>query len=57
MKNNELTKPELSFDEQIEKMEQDGIEFSIISKEEAKDFLQHNNYFFKLKSNVIKLKS
>ncbi|UNT96473.1 Abi family protein [Allobaculum mucilyticum] len=50
MKNNELTKPELSFDEQIEKMEQDRIEFSIISKEEAKDFLQHNNYFFKLKS-------
>lgn len=43
-------KRKLSYDEQIEKMAKDGIKFSITNEEDSKEFLQYNNYFFKLKS-------
>lgn len=50
MNTNALAKRKLSYDEQLEKMAEDGIKFSITNKEVAKEFLQYNNYFFKLKS-------
>lgn len=40
----------LSLEEQIEKMEMDGIRFTIMTKSQALRFLQNKNYFFKLKS-------
>lgn len=41
-------KPLLSSDELIEHMVQKGIKFNIVNKEEAKNFLQNNNYYMKL---------
>lgn len=38
----------LSTDELIEHMVHKGIKFNIETKEEASNFLQHNNYYFKL---------
>lgn len=44
-------RPKLSIDAQIEYLyTKKGVKFDIISKEDAKSFLTHNNYLFKLKS-------
>lgn len=43
-------KKKLNFEEQIEDMKKKGIQFHIISEEEALSFIQNNNYYFKLKS-------
>lgn len=43
-------KKKLSFDEQIKDLEDKGVSFEIVGKEDAKKFLQYNNYYFKLKS-------
>jgi abortive infection bacteriophage resistance protein len=46
-----MKKPKLSIDEQIDYMKnQNGIQFNIINKEMAKEFLKYNNYYFKLKA-------
>ncbi len=42
----------LSLEEQLEKLERDGIQFTIMSKNQALRFLQNKNYFFKLKSYI-----
>lgn len=46
----ELNKPKLSIDEQIDDMKKKNISFNIVNEEEAKNFLSHNNYYYKLKS-------
>ncbi len=44
-------KPKLSLQQQIEFMKsQKGIQFNIVTEEEALKFLQENNYYFKLKA-------
>lgn len=43
-------KKKLSVDEQVRLLRTKGIKFSIISEEEAKEFLENNTYLFKLKS-------
>lgn len=45
-----MHKKKLTIDGQIEHMDSKGIKFEIISKDAAKSFLAHNNYYFKLKS-------
>ena len=45
-----MNKRKLSFDEQIEDLKSKNIRFEIFPEEEAKKFLQYNNYYFKLKS-------
>lgn len=42
-------KRKLTIDEQIEDLEKKGILFEEFSKDDAKRFLQYNNYYFKLK--------
>lgn len=43
-------KPKLDIDAQIDHMQKQGITFKFYSKQEARKFLGHNNYFFKVKS-------
>ena len=43
-------KRKLSIEEQIKNLEEKGVSFKIMDKEDAKKFLQYNNYYFKLKS-------
>lgn len=46
-----MRKPKLSIDEQINHMKNDkGIQFNIVSEDEAKKFLTNNSYYFKIKS-------
>lgn len=45
-----FVKNKLSIDGQISHMKSKGITFNITSEEEAKNFLTHNTYYFKLKS-------
>lgn len=45
-----LIRKKLSLEEQIKKLEEDGVQFSILSQNQAKRFLQNKTYFFKLKS-------
>jgi abortive infection bacteriophage resistance protein len=46
-----MNKPKLSIEEQIDHMRDvKGIQFNIIDEEQARKFLAHNNYYFKLKS-------
>lgn len=46
-----MRKRKLTVEEQVEYMrDKSGIEFNIMSEEEAKIFLQDNNYYFKIKS-------
>lgn len=47
---NMVFKEKLGINEQIQKLEEDGIKFNIFSKEDAYNFLSYNTYFFKLKS-------
>lgn len=46
----EVLKRKLTFEEMIDHLDNKGIQFTIITKEEAKDILQNSNYFFKLTS-------
>lgn len=43
-------KRKLTIDEQIKDLDSKGVKFELYSKENAKRFLQYNNYYFKLKS-------
>lgn len=43
-------KQKLDIDEQIDYMQKQGIIFELYSKQKAKEFLEYNNYFFKMKS-------
>lgn len=43
-------KVKLTIDEQVTDLEQKGVAFNIMGKDEAKKFLRYNNYYFKLKS-------
>lgn len=45
-----MRRPKLSINSQIEHMEKKGIKFDIVSKDEAKDFLENHTYYFKIKS-------
>lgn len=45
-----MNKPKLTIEQQIEHLEGKGITFDLFSKEEAKDYLSNNNYYFKLAS-------
>lgn len=40
----------LTVQEQVEHMKSRGISFEIVTEEEAKEYLENNNYFFKLKA-------
>lgn len=43
-------KRKLTIEEQILNLEEKGVSFEIMGKDDAKKFLQYNNYYFKLKS-------
>ena len=45
-----MDKVKLSFDEQIADLKSKNVKFELFSEEDAKKFLQYNNYYFKLKS-------
>lgn len=42
-------KEKMSVQEQIDYMKNKGMEFKLFSEDNAKDFLTHSNYFFKVK--------
>ena len=44
-----MKRPKLSIDEQIADMQSKGITFEYSDINDAKYFLKHNNYYFKLK--------
>ena len=44
-----LRKPRLSVKEQIQHMKEQGIKFTIMTEDEACDYLENNTYYFKLK--------
>ena len=50
MENVAERRPKLTINEQIEHMKSKGIQFNIISEDEAKYYLEENTYYFKLKS-------
>lgn len=43
-------KPKLTINEQIVDMKKKNITFNIVNEQEAKNFLSHNNYYYKIKS-------
>ncbi len=45
-----MYKKKLTIDEQIEDLKSKNVKFELYNVEEAKKFLQYNNYYFKLKS-------
>ena len=45
-----MYKKKLSFDDQINDLKAKNVKFELYSEEEAKKYLQYNNYYFKLKS-------
>lgn len=45
-----MDKPLLTVDEQINKMEEKGITFNLCSKDDAKEFLENHNNFFRITS-------
>lgn len=45
-----VLKSKYSVDEQLKNLEDKNVQFNIISKEEAREYLQCNTYYFKLKS-------
>ena len=45
-----LNKPKLTINEQIVDMKKKNITFNIVNEQEAKNFLSHNNYYYKIKS-------
>ena len=47
------TKPMLNADELIEHLEQKGVKFELISKENSKKYLEENNNYFKPLNTLI----
>lgn len=45
-----VLKSKYSIDEQLKNLEDKNVQFNIMSKEEAREYLQNNTYYFKLKS-------
>lgn len=45
-----MLKSKYSIDEQLKNLEDKNVQFNIMSKEEAREYLQNNTYYFKLKS-------
>jgi len=45
-----MSKQKLDLEQQIDHMESRGVQFNVIQKNEAKDFLSKNTYYFKLKA-------
>lgn len=45
-----MLKFKYSIDEQLKNLEDKNVQFNIMSKEEAREYLQNNTYYFKLKS-------
>lgn len=45
-----VLKSKYSVDEQFKNLEDKNVQFNIMSKEEAREYLQNNTYYFKLKS-------
>ena len=45
-----MLKSKYSIDEQLKNLEGKNVQFNIMSKEEAREYLQNNTYYFKLKS-------
>ena len=45
-----ILKSKYSIDEQLKNLEDKKVQFNIMSKEEAREYLQNNTYYFKLKS-------
>lgn len=45
-----ILKSKYSIDEQLKNLEDKNVQFNIMSKEEAREYLQNNTYYFKLKS-------
>lgn len=45
-----MRRPKLSVDEQIKHMKDKGIQFNLVSEEDAKLFLCNNTYYFKIKA-------
>lgn len=45
-----VLKSKYSVDEQLKNLEDKNVQFNIMSKEEAREYLQNNTYYFKLKS-------
>ncbi|MBO4579820.1 MAG: Abi family protein [Clostridiales bacterium] len=45
-----MNKPKLTVEQQIEHLENKGILFNICSKDEAREYLSNNSYYFKLSS-------
>lgn len=43
-------KSKYSIDEQLKNLEDKNVQFNIMSKEEAREYLQNNTYYFKLKN-------
>ena len=43
-------KPWLTPEQQIEHLERKGVAFSLMSKQDALDYLKHNNNYFRLRS-------
>lgn len=41
-------KSKYSIDEQLKNLEDKNVQFNIMSKEEAREYLQNNTYYFKL---------
>ena len=48
-----MLKSKYSIDEQLKNLEDKNVQFNIMSKEEAREYLQNNTYYFKLKSSRI----
>lgn len=45
-----MGKRKLSYDEQIDDLKSKNVKFDIYSEDEARKYLQYNNYYFKLKA-------
>jgi len=45
-----MCKPKLTVEQQIEHLEEKGITFDLYSKEDAKDYLSNNSYYYKVAS-------
>lgn len=43
-----VLKSKYSIDEQLKNLEDKNVQFNIMSKEEAREYLQNNTYYFKL---------
>ena len=46
-------KTKLTIDKQIANLKEKGVIFNIMNENDAKKFLRYNNYYFKIKYNII----